>query len=182
MASATALTATPTHENTSPNLQTRPGTHTAGPRRGRGRGSDFADSEPQRAFRGRGRGQRASDGTGRGQRQQRQAPAQADQPFVPTPPPPNPNRRSLSSAHPIGDAEIKDRVVDGKTPDDQSQDVEAEVCFICASPVIHNSIAPCNHRTCHICALRLRALYKTRACAHCRVCLFLFTTLSYAAC
>ena len=47
-------------------------------------------------------------------------------------------------------------------------DVEAEVCFICASPVVHNSVAPCNHRTCHICALRLRALYKTRACAHCR--------------
>ena len=47
-------------------------------------------------------------------------------------------------------------------------DVEAEVCFICASPVEHNSVAPCNHRTCHICALRLRALYKTKACAHCR--------------
>jgi E3 ubiquitin-protein ligase ZNF598 len=30
------------------------------------------------------------------------------------------------------------------------------------------SIAPCNHQTCHICSLRLRALYKTRACAHCR--------------
>lgn len=48
-------------------------------------------------------------------------------------------------------------------------DVEAEVCFICASPVVHNSVAPCNHRTCHICAMRLRALYKTKACAHCRV-------------
>ncbi|MCJ1309968.1 hypothetical protein MMC25_003629 [Agyrium rufum] len=46
--------------------------------------------------------------------------------------------------------------------------LEAEVCFICASPVVHNSVASCNHRTCHICALRLRALYKTRACAHCR--------------
>ena len=48
-------------------------------------------------------------------------------------------------------------------------EVEAEVCFICASLVVHNSVAPCNHRTCHICALRLRALYKTKACAHCRV-------------
>lgn len=46
---------------------------------------------------------------------------------------------------------------------------EREVCFICASPIDHISIAPCNHQTCHICALRLRALYKTRACAHCRV-------------
>lgn len=51
----------------------------------------------------------------------------------------------------------------------ESEDVEAEVCFICASPVVHNAVAPCNHRTCHICSLRLRALYKTKACAHCRV-------------
>ncbi len=47
--------------------------------------------------------------------------------------------------------------------------VEAEVCFICASPVVHNSVAPCNHRTCHICALRMRALYESKDCPHCRV-------------
>lgn len=51
----------------------------------------------------------------------------------------------------------------------QEEDVDAEVCFICASPVVHNAVAPCNHRTCHICALRMRALYKTKDCAHCRV-------------
>ncbi|ETI28774.1 hypothetical protein G647_01225 [Cladophialophora carrionii CBS 160.54] len=45
---------------------------------------------------------------------------------------------------------------------------EQELCFICASPIEHISVAPCNHQTCHICSLRLRALYKTRACAHCR--------------
>ncbi|EXJ61304.1 uncharacterized protein A1O5_11861 [Cladophialophora psammophila CBS 110553] len=45
---------------------------------------------------------------------------------------------------------------------------EVELCFICASPIEHVSIAPCNHQNCHICSLRLRALYKTRACAHCR--------------
>ncbi|KAL1980416.1 hypothetical protein VTN96DRAFT_4174 [Rasamsonia emersonii] len=45
---------------------------------------------------------------------------------------------------------------------------DGEICFICASKVEHTSVAPCNHRTCHICALRLRALYKTKACAHCR--------------
>ena len=51
----------------------------------------------------------------------------------------------------------------------ESVDEDAEVCFICASPIEHVAIAPCNHQTCHICSLRLRALYKTRACAHCRV-------------
>lgn len=64
----------------------------------------------------------------------------------------------------------------GETPQSQPQrngaepgSEESEVCFICASPIEHVSIAPCNHQTCHICSLRLRALYKTRACAHCRV-------------
>lgn len=61
-----------------------------------------------------------------------------------------------------GELRVKDQTQGG-------EDEEAEVCFICASPVVHTSVAPCNHRTCHICALRLRALYKTRACAHCRV-------------
>lgn len=46
---------------------------------------------------------------------------------------------------------------------------EGEVCFICASRVEHLSITPCNHQTCHICALRLRALYKKRDCAYCKV-------------
>ncbi|KAF2134046.1 hypothetical protein P153DRAFT_392666 [Dothidotthia symphoricarpi CBS 119687] len=48
------------------------------------------------------------------------------------------------------------------------EDDDAEVCFICASPVQHTAVAPCNHRTCHICSIRMRALYKTKACAHCR--------------
>ncbi|KAL2072784.1 hypothetical protein VTL71DRAFT_12127 [Oculimacula yallundae] len=45
---------------------------------------------------------------------------------------------------------------------------DAEVCFICASDIEHESIAPCNHRTCHVCCLRMRALYKDKNCAHCR--------------
>ena len=48
-------------------------------------------------------------------------------------------------------------------------EAEAEVCFICASDIEHESIAPCNHRTCHVCSLRMRALYKDKNCAHCRV-------------
>lgn len=60
----------------------------------------------------------------------------------------------------------------GQDPNGEEEEDDGEVCFICASPVVYHSIAPCNHQTCHICALRLRALYKTRACAHCRVSLF----------
>jgi len=50
----------------------------------------------------------------------------------------------------------------------EEEDSDVELCFICASPVIHSSLSPCNHSTCHICALRMRALYKNRACLHCR--------------
>ncbi|KAL6708662.1 hypothetical protein ACN47E_002358 [Coniothyrium glycines] len=53
-----------------------------------------------------------------------------------------------------------------RLPDNEEGD--GEVCFICASPVQHTAVAPCNHRTCHICSIRMRALYKTKTCAHCR--------------
>lgn len=73
-------------------------------------------------------------------------------------------------------ARMKGLEINGNSQSDAAavDDSEVEVCFICASPVVHHSVAPCNHRTCHICALRLRALYKTNACAHCRVRVILF--------
>jgi hypothetical protein len=68
-----------------------------------------------------------------------------------------------------------------KTEGEGEGEEEAEVCFICASPVVHSAIAPCNHSTCHICALRMRALYKTRDCAHCRVSLpYILSIKAYA--
>ncbi|KAK0665306.1 putative zinc finger protein [Cercophora samala] len=51
---------------------------------------------------------------------------------------------------------------------DGEGDENAETCFICANPITHFSVAPCNHTTCHICSLRLRALYKSKDCPHCR--------------
>lgn len=47
-------------------------------------------------------------------------------------------------------------------------DDDAEVCFICAEEVHYSAVTACNHRTCHICALRIRALYKNYACAYCK--------------
>ncbi len=58
----------------------------------------------------------------------------------------------------------------GGSGGEDGADDDAEVCFICANPVIHHSITPCNHLTCHICALRMRALYRNKDCPHCRVC------------
>ncbi|KIW03400.1 uncharacterized protein PV09_05605 [Verruconis gallopava] len=48
------------------------------------------------------------------------------------------------------------------------EDEEKELCFICASEIDHYAVAPCNHRTCHVCALRMRALFRTKTCLHCR--------------
>ncbi|KAI8914863.1 hypothetical protein DFJ77DRAFT_37610 [Powellomyces hirtus] len=43
-----------------------------------------------------------------------------------------------------------------------------ELCFICADTVTWYAIGECNHRVCHLCSLRLRALYKQKTCALCK--------------
>lgn len=48
-------------------------------------------------------------------------------------------------------------------------DAEEELCFICAEPVKYYALGPCSHRTCHVCAIRLRALYKKNRCTFCQV-------------
>ncbi|KAI0035050.1 hypothetical protein K488DRAFT_30207, partial [Vararia minispora EC-137] len=45
---------------------------------------------------------------------------------------------------------------------------EDKVCWICAESVKYYSVSECNHRTCHVCALRLRALYKKLECTFCK--------------
>ncbi|KAF2749301.1 hypothetical protein M011DRAFT_456795 [Sporormia fimetaria CBS 119925] len=125
--------------------------------RGRGRGRGGAGREdgqgsvprgPRRGgFRGRGRGG-GEDGGARGELRTSQK-SLGKAPAADT----SSNEVSQSSAAPAADAE---------------DDTDAEVCFICASPIQHTAVTPCNHRSCHICSLRLRALYKNKGCAHCR--------------
>lgn len=69
-----------------------------------------------------------------------------------------------NEAQPAATATVGTKQVAAATDDAD----DGEICFICASAVEHTSVSPCNHRTCHICALRLRALYKNKGCAHCR--------------
>ncbi|KAF2737860.1 hypothetical protein EJ04DRAFT_532810 [Polyplosphaeria fusca] len=128
------------------------------PWRGRGRGgsrSGAPRNSENNNFRGRGRGGR---GRGRGQR-------------------PADGASQAPSAAPAPESQGSGKETNGKakldiatTPENTQaeEEPEGEVCFICASPVQHTAVAPCNHRTCHICSLRLRALYKTKTCAHCR--------------
>ncbi|KAL8928225.1 MAG: hypothetical protein Q9208_001935 [Pyrenodesmia sp. 3 TL-2023] len=117
---------------------------------------------------GRGRGGRGSNTNGR---VRNQPPARREQPVPPLQPPPGLGGGGTFGVHPTKDAQPVEGEVASKQQDNPAAEEAAEdteICFICASRVIHTAVAPCNHRTCHICALRLRALYKTRACAHCR--------------
>ncbi|KAL7753767.1 hypothetical protein RI367_000698 [Sorochytrium milnesiophthora] len=43
-----------------------------------------------------------------------------------------------------------------------------DVCLICTEPVQFYSVGSCNHRVCHVCSLRLRALYKSKLCPMCK--------------
>ncbi|KAF2166414.1 hypothetical protein M409DRAFT_54765 [Zasmidium cellare ATCC 36951] len=133
------------------------------------RGEDRSRGEGGGRSRGRGRG-RGGRGRGRGQDNHFQGATVVsnEQDATTAPPPPQPGGTGVFGARLTKDAQGNTQGESGSAPAAEDDDVEAEVCFICASPVSHNSVAPCNHRTCHICALRLRALYKTKACAHCR--------------
>ncbi|KAK8117368.1 C2H2 finger domain-containing protein [Apiospora kogelbergensis] len=116
--------------------------------RGRGRGNQTG-SRGGKSQRGRGRGQAQG---GAAQQQQPATKGAGDDSSAPS----AQTKKLIGTTTPAAGGEA-----DG-------DDVEAEVCFICASPVVHQSVAPCNHRTCHICSLRMRALYKNKECAHCR--------------
>lgn len=107
-----------------------------------------AASPPAAPSRPRGRGGRRGAGRGRGGRPYGTASDKQPQP---------------KPSEPIT------QIIPGKGKAIEETETDGEVCFICASPVIHTAIAPCSHKTCHICSLRMRALYKTKACAHCRV-------------
>lgn len=124
--------------------------------RGRGRGSHSGGSEHHHEHtgsRGRGRGgNQAGRGQGRGNRDGAgsRGGRALDKGKAPV------TSASIEQGAPVAPAET------------DADAEEGEVCFICASNVQHTAVAPCNHRSCHICSLRLRALYKTKTCAHCR--------------
>ena len=71
----------------------------------------------------------------------------------------------------VSDREIRSDETDLSVLVNESSEVldESSVCFICAERVKFWSVSECNHRTCHVCALRLRALYKRMDCTFCKV-------------
>ncbi|KAK4542111.1 hypothetical protein LTR36_007142 [Oleoguttula mirabilis] len=174
---------------TASSTETPAGSQYRGGGRGRGRGgnnrgnvhgasvsmpNERGEDRARADLRGRGRGGRGRGRGGRGNRDRAESHTQAaasasDRDPTSVQPPPQPGGNGVFGNRLTKDAENNTTGEQKQgAPDDGGDDVEAEVCFICASTISHQSVAPCNHRTCHICALRLRALYKTKACAHCR--------------
>ena len=150
-----------------------PNTGGHGTRGGRGQHMGVENSNAYRGGRRGGRGNRGRRADGGSNQRSRRQSNPANRSISPRPSPPGLGGGGSFGASLTKDAEttkggVEEKEKSVQTSANPDEDVEAEVCFICASPVVHNSVAPCNHRTCHICALRLRALYKTRACAHCR--------------
>lgn len=45
---------------------------------------------------------------------------------------------------------------------------KSRICPICAEPVRYYSLSECNHRTCHVCAVRLQVLWKRLDCTVCQ--------------
>ncbi|KAJ3236861.1 hypothetical protein HDU78_004408 [Chytriomyces hyalinus] len=45
---------------------------------------------------------------------------------------------------------------------------EGDHCFICTDPISWYAVGECNHRVCHLCSLRLRALLKDNNCSMCK--------------
>lgn len=155
------------------NLNPRPHNNNLAGRRGRGRGG-FRNNLNQ-SISNQASADNRTGGHGRGSRTYNLRRGGGSHPFIeseqpapPVQPPPGLGGGGTFGVHPTKDADPTEGEVASQQQGAEAEE-DSEVCFICASPVMHTSIAPCNHRTCHICALRLRALYKTRACAHCRV-------------
>lgn len=42
-------------------------------------------------------------------------------------------------------------------------------CFLCAEEATNWAVGECGHRTCDVCAVRMRALYKKTECSFCKV-------------
>jgi len=86
------------------------------------------------------------------------------------------NRQQAKTAKPTQDdsaTTLEDGVealnVNGSTEKAEEDSLDDNVCWICAEDVKFYSVSECNHRTCHVCALRLRALYKKNECTFCKV-------------
>ncbi|KAI0293559.1 hypothetical protein BC826DRAFT_1104999 [Russula brevipes] len=77
-------------------------------------------------------------------------------------------RRPAEEAARASSSEIENPAAQTQTDVQQDDGQELDLCWICAEPIKYYAVSECNHRTCHVCALRLRALYKRLDCTFCK--------------
>lgn len=82
----------------------------------------------------------------------------------------DPSVAASLAPQPLSDTD--NATVQGADTIEDAVEGDLDVCFICAEPVKYSAVGQCNHRTCHVCALRLRALYKKTECTFCKVRIF----------
>ena len=114
--------------------------------------------KPHRGGRGRGRGSRGHRGGSTPRKSQNDPAPTGSTDAADTPATPTTTTPSESKPAPVTE-----------NTSATSQDDDSGTCFICAEPVKYYSVSECNHRTCHVCALRLRALWKRQDCTFCKV-------------
>lgn len=68
---------------------------------------------------------------------------------------------------PDTDSQAQSQIKQSVTPATPPAD-SGETCLICAQSIKYFALGCCSHRTCHVCAIRMRALYKKRECALCK--------------
>ena len=82
------------------------------------------------------------------------------------------NNKYTSQSKNFNSAQSQRNLQLSKAPGLNSRDVDSSdvspVCFICAEKVSIWALGPCSHRTCHVCTLRLRALFKSKECTFCK--------------
>lgn len=77
--------------------------------------------------------------------------------------------QTIAATDPIDLHPGRTAVASSMNQENQDDDSEQHSCFICTENIVIFAVSDCNHRTCHLCSLRLRALYKTKNCAFCKV-------------
>ncbi|KAH9066386.1 hypothetical protein EDB87DRAFT_1733220 [Lactarius vividus] len=81
---------------------------------------------------------------------------------------PDPNAQAMDGVNLKVDTDTAAAADVTASQTEAQEDDNQDLCWICAEPVKYYAVSECNHRTCHICALRLRALYKKLDCTFCK--------------
>jgi hypothetical protein len=80
-----------------------------------------------------------------------------------------PDTNASTETEETEDDDSNDSAVQTQIDPQQDESQDQDLCWICAEPIRYYAVSECNHRTCHVCAIRLRALYKKLDCTFCKV-------------